>query len=102
MGSATALNSLLLWPSVGHCPNPSVAWPILVAVPWRTADMQMRIRRAGKHHQGSGVAHDCRQTSGFRVERPEDHPVRANRDSRTRPVKRIGVAVLQSAIEHVD
>ena len=64
--------------------------------------MEVRIRRASKHHQRSRVAHDRWQAGGFGVERPDDHPVRTDRDGRAGPIKRIGVAVLQSPIEHVD
>ena len=70
-------------------------------LPWRTADMQVRTRRAGEHHQRSCVAHDRWQTREFRVEWPKDHPMRANWDGRARPIKRIGIAPLQSPIEHV-
>ncbi len=74
----------------------------LVTIPWRTADMQMRVRRAGEHHQRTCVAHDRRQTGRFRVERPDDHPVRADWDGRARPIERIGVTVLRRSVDGGD
>jgi hypothetical protein len=42
------------------------------------------------------------QATTFGIVRPNDHPVRTNRDSWTCSIERIGIAVLRSTTQHVD
>jgi hypothetical protein len=49
-----------------------------------------------------GVTHHGRQTGVFGSEGPDEHPVRTDRNQRTGPIERVGVAVLDGAVEHID
>lgn len=64
--------------------------------------MQMCVRRTCEHDQRSCIAHYCWQSGGFRIERPEDHPMWTDRDGRARPVEWICIASLLRAVEHID
>lgn len=52
-------------------------------------DVQVSIRRTCPHDVRAGIAMRNRQAGRFRIEGPHDHPVRWNRDRRTRLVVRI-------------
>ena len=74
---------------------------VFIAVPGRAADVKMRIRRPGKHDHGARIPHLRPNTRSFSVEGPQQHPVWSDGNPRTRPVKRIGVAVLIGTAQHV-
>ena len=59
-----------------HRPYAAITTMILVSVPGRAADMQVRVWGSGEHHHGSGVPHPSRKTRSFCIKGPKDHPVR--------------------------
>src|SRR4029077_10379628 len=48
------------------------------------------------------VPHGIGQPTTFGIVRPNNHPVRTNRDSWTGSIERVGIAVLRSTTQHVD
>src|ERR1700722_6335398 len=86
---------------IAHRPDRFVARRIFIARPGRPANVQISIRRSGKHDPGAGVPDRRRQSAMLGVEGPEDHPVRTNWDGGARFVMGVRVAVLRRAAEHV-
>src|SRR5215813_5416481 len=79
-------------PAISHRPDPHLTGLVLVTDPWRIADVQIGVRRAVEHLPRAGISNRVRKPAAVRIERPQDHPVRTNRNRRTRSVERIGVA----------
>src|SRR5271155_1982510 len=55
-----------------------------------------------EHDHGPRITNDGRQTGVFGSEGPHEHPVRTDRNQRAAVIEGIGVAVLHSAVEHID
>src|SRR5271154_2325217 len=66
------------------------------------ADVQILVRGPCKHHPSASVANCGRKAICRSIERPCDHPVRAYWDSGTGFIRRIGVASLCGAAQHIN
>src|SRR5271168_5423581 len=87
---------------VPHRPCTAITAAIFISLPWRSTDVQVRVRCTREHHHSSGVAHYSRKTRSFRVKGPKNHPVRTDGDGGTRRVERICIASLCRAIQHIN
>jgi hypothetical protein len=86
---------------VFHGPYCFVPRRVFVAIPRRSADVQVGVGSSGKHDPRPRVAHRRWESAEHRVERPENHPVRANRYGGARPILGVRVAVLCCVTKHV-
>ena len=75
---------------------------VFVAFPRAAADVQIRVRGSRKHHPSTFVANGGRKAIRRSVKRPCDHPVRSDGNSGTGFIRRIGVASLSGAAQHVN
>lgn len=87
---------------MGHGPDGAVTGVVFIPIPRRTTDMQMGVGRADEHDHRAGVSHYGAKPGGLRIERPDGHPVRTDRDRGTGCVEWTGIAVLRCSIQHVD
>ena len=72
-----AVNELLM-PVNGH-----LAGCVLIPRPRRAADVQIRVGCSVEHHPGAGISYRAREAVAHRIIWPDDHPVRADGNSRT-------------------
>ena len=85
------------WPAIPHGPDRDLTGCVLISGPRRTADVQIGVRRAIEHHPRARISHGVGQAATFGIVRPNDHPVRTNRNSWTCFIEGIGIAVLRRA-----
>ena len=88
--------------SVRHGPDRLIALVVFVAFPRGTTNVQILVRGSRKHHPSAFVANRGRKPICRSIERPCDHPVRSYGNSGTGFIRRIGVASLCGAAQHVN
>ena len=74
---------------------------VLVSNPWVSTDVQVRVWRASEHDPRAGVPYGRWKARVLRIERPENHPVWADRNCWACSIMGIGIAVLRRPTQHV-
>jgi hypothetical protein len=88
--------------SVRHCPDCLIAFVVFGAFPRGAANVQIRVRRSREHHPSPFVANRGGKAVCRSIERPRDHPMRSDGNSGTGFIRRIRVASLRGAAQHVN
>ena len=79
---------------ITHRPTGLSIESIFIAIPRRSADVEVGVGRFREHDPRTGIANGYRKTAVLCVKGPQDHPVRADRYRRAGAVERCVIAVL--------
>ena len=86
---------------IAHRPSGLGIRSIFIAIPRRSADVEVGVGRSGEHDPRAGIANGRRKTAVPCVKGPQDHPVRADRDRWAGVVERRVIAVLGCTTQHI-